>query len=392
MIDLIKLKLVAGDGGHGRVSFRREKYVLKGGPDGGYGGDGGHVILRATSHINTLKHLTGKKEISAVNGEVGGRRKKTGARGEDVVIEVPVGTVVFLEKENKASASRRKKYGVDYLINKSDLESNKYFVEKEGQGIPFREPDEVAEVEREKIFSFDQDGQEIVVCQGGFGGRGNIAFKGSRNTTPLDAEYGSFGEQKLVTLELKLLADIGLVGYPNAGKSTLLSKITKANPKTANYPFTTIEPNLGVLSLSDNKDVIVADIPGLIEGASEGKGLGLDFLRHVENSRVLLYVLFLEEEQVSDDSLSADKKAALIWQQYQLLQKELSNYHQSLVDKPFLVSVNKIDIYDQDLKKAIKDKFKKEKQEVLLFSGYTGDGLEVLVKKLEQVLAENNKN
>lgn len=389
MIDLVKLKLIAGDGGHGRVSFRREKYVPKGGPDGGYGGDGGHVIIESTKHINTLKHLTGKKEITAFAGEIGGRRKKTGERGEDIVVKVPVGTVIWVEKENQPSFFRRKKYGVEYLVNKSEVELDKYFVEKEGQGIPFRESSEWLEIERVPVFTFDQPDQRVIICQGGFGGRGNVAFKSGSNTTPLEAEYGSFAEKKLVTLELKLLADIGLVGYPNAGKSTLLSKITKANPKTANYPFTTIEPNLGVLSFGAEKDVVVADIPGLIEGASEGKGLGLDFLRHVENSRVLLYVLFLEEEQLSDKNLTVVEKTALIWQQYQLLQKELKNYHPSLIKKPFVVSVNKIDLYDQELQQAIKEKFEQARVKVLLFSGFTGDGLIKLVKKLEQVLATN---
>lgn len=390
MIDLVKLLLQAGDGGHGRVSFRREKYVAKGGPDGGYGGDGGHVILKATGHLNTLKHLSGKTDITATNGEVGGRRKKFGEKGEDIVIEVPVGTVVWLEEENKPSAARRRKYEAEHLLAKGDIESEKYFVEKEGAGIPYREPDEMFEVEREQIAALNEEGQEIIICQGGFGGRGSIAFKSSRNTTPLEAEYGSYGEKRLVSLELKLLADIGLVGYPNAGKSTLLSKITKANPKTANYPFTTIEPNLGVLTFPGGNDAIVADIPGLIEGASEGKGLGLDFLRHVENSKILLYVLFIEEAQLSDESLSLEDKVELVWKQYTSLKKELGNYHESLLKKPFMVSANKIDIYSEDIQKALKNKFKKEGVELELFSGFTNEGLDDLIEKLGKLLDKNS--
>ena len=386
MIDLVKLILTAGDGGNGRISYRHEKYAQKGGPDGGQGGDGGNIIIRATSHFNTLKHYAGKKDLSSEPGIFGGRRNKTGERGEDLLLEVPLGTVVWLEQESPQSLIRRKKYAPEHLLNRSDISAHKYFVEKEGRGIPFREPDLWLEEDKERLAVMSEEGQEIIVCQGGFGGRGNTSFKGSRNTTPLEAEYGTFGEKKVVTFELKLLADIGLVVYPNAGKSTLLSKITKANPKTANYPFTTIEPNLGVLSLAGGRDVVVADIPGLIEGASEGKGLGFDFLRHVENSQMLLFVLFLEEAQVSMEDIPGKEKADILWDQYQLLRKELKNHHESLLEKPFLVSINKIDIYDEELQKALKAKFKKEKQEVNLFSGFTGEGLDELTEKISYLL------
>lgn len=387
MIDLITLTLIAGDGGNGRVSFRHEKYAPKGGPDGGYGGDGGNIIIRATRSLNTLKHFSGKKEISAEPGGYGGRKKSTGRKGEDTIVEVPLGTVLWLEKENHRSLIRRKKYGIDHLFTKSQLELQKYYLEEDGQGVPFRELEQIEELpEREALVTLTEDGQEVIVCQGGFGGRGNIAFKGSTNTTPLEAEYGTEGEKKVITFELKLLADIGLVGYPNAGKSTLLSKITKANPKTANYPFTTIEPNLGVMSFADGRDVVVADIPGLIEGASEGKGLGLDFLRHVENSQMLLFVLFLEESDVSNTELSDEEKVGKIWEQYQLLRKELKQYHESLLEKPFLVSVNKIDIYSEELRTAIIQKFTAEKQNIFLFSGFTGEGLEALQQQIAHMV------
>ena len=386
MIDLVKLKLIAGDGGHGRVSYRHEKYAAMGGPDGGYGGAGGSIIIRSTNHYNTLKHYSGKTAITAPHGQLGGRKKMSGEKGEDTIMEVPLGTVVWLEKENQSSSNRRKRYGVKYSLKRSETKFDKYFVEKEGRGIPERPEEEFIEIEKEKIATLTEEGQEIVICQGGFGGRGNIAFKGSRNTTPLEAEYGSLGEKKTVALELKLLADIGLVGYPNAGKSTLLSKITKANPKTANYPFTTIEPNLGVLTFPSGNDAIVADIPGLIEGASEGKGLGLDFLRHVENSKMLVYVLFIEENMVSNEDVSVKEKAEMVWNQYKLLEKELKNYHPSLLEKPFFISINKIDIYPEDLQKSLKDYFSKKKQKALLFSGFTGNGLDEVISKIEDSL------
>jgi len=388
MIDLVKLTLIAGDGGHGRISFRHEKYAPKGGPDGGHGGDGGNIVLRASGHFNTLKHYMGKKEITAGVGETGGRRQKTGERGEDIILEVPLGTVVFLENENHQGLIRRKKYGVSHLLNRNEIEFDKYFTEKEGQGIPFRDADSLLGLDEGKLelVTFTEAGQEVVICQGGFGGRGNTSFKGSTNTTPLEAEYGTFGEKKVITLELKLLADIGLVGYPNAGKSTLLSKITKANPKTANYPFTTIKPNLGVLSLADGRDVVVADIPGLIEGASEGKGLGLDFLRHIENSKMLLFILFLPEEVVSDTNLSDEEKADQVWNQYQALRQELKQYHPALLEKPFLVSLNKIDIYSDELRQAIVNKFVKEKQTLQIFSGFTGDGLSEIKQQIADLV------
>jgi GTP-binding protein len=198
----------------------------------------------------------------------------------------------------------------------------------------------------------------------------------------MEAEHGTFGERKQVTLELKLLADIGLVGLPNAGKSTLLSKMTKAHPKIANYPFTTIEPNLGVLHTSQG-DLVVADIPGLIEGAHEGKGLGLDFLRHIENCRVLVCVLFLEESVVSDGSLSAENKAEMVWRQYQQLVRELTEYQEEMRQKPLVITLNKTDLYSPELLVAITERFRKEKLPILLLSGFTGAGLPEVVKRLE---------
>ncbi|HCC84215.1 MAG TPA: hypothetical protein DEP87_00810, partial [Candidatus Pacebacteria bacterium] len=243
-------------------------------------------------------------------------------------------------------------------------------------------------------------GQQIVLCQGGFGGRGNFLFRGSTNVTPLEAEYGSFGEQKEVMLELRLLADVGLVGLPNAGKSTLLSKITKATPKIGDYPFTTIEPNLGVLTIDrsspnfstvankSRRDVVIADIPGLIEGASQGKGLGLDFLRHLENCRRLVYVLALSEAMVFDDQLSLTQKAELVWQQYLTLKQELTEYsrlsqnRETLLQKQYILTLNKIDIYSTELIDAIVNIFTQNDEAILPFSGFTGEGLAMVIQAM----------
>lgn len=443
MIDLVKLILIAGNGGYGRVSFRREKYVPKGGPDGGSGGNGGDVIIRGNQGLSTLKHLAGKKVIQAENGDHGGKRKKEGKKGNNVVVEVPLGTVVHLIRENKCSAQRTKdwlllrkltdqdkKANQDVKIyqdkkiiwlkrRKDEIELEKYDVEKIGQGIPTQERDPLSKKETDSsqiLLEITQDGQEYIICQGGFGGRGNTAFKSASHQTPLEAECGSVGEIKEVNLELKLLADLGLVGFPNAGKSTFLSKVTKANPKIANYPFTTLEPNLGILdfqmmksvrlkpSSSAKKEIVIADIPGLIEGASQGKGLGFSFLRHLEHCRMLLFMLYLEESIVFNQEIDNQAKAVFVWQQYQSLKKELSNYSllmskkmplvESLVDrevdiaidlisKPYILSLNKIDIYNKKLIDTICRYFQSQKEKIVPFSAVTGEGLADLVKCLE---------
>lgn len=431
MLDIAKLKLIAGDGGNGRISFRREKYVAKGGPDGGIGGDGGSIIVRGKRGLSTLNKYAGVVSVEAKNGKPGGAKKMSGSKAEDEVMEVPLGTVIWAVGGNKV-ANRRSSYfgGVNQVFRRGDVEFEKFFVEKEGQAAPPREGNEVDDfgydgvsvsvsaqapvsaqaqaptiapvrsngvgdekkIERKiKLAEILEDGQEVVLCQGGFGGRGNTSFKGSTNTTPLEAEYGTFGERRQVILELKLLADVGLVGFPNAGKSTLLSKITRANPKIANYPFTTLEPNLGVMSFmgdkSGKKELVVADIPGLIEGASMGKGLGLDFLRHVENCRVLMFVLYLDESVVFDESISEEEKAKTVLKQYNDLQKELTNYHPDLAKKPFILTLNKIDIYTSKLIDAIRSIFNEQNMVLMPFSGVSGEGLEEVEKKLREVVS-----
>lgn len=375
MIDIVKLKLLAGNGGNGRVSFRREKYVPKGGPDGGSGGLGGSIIIKADQGINTLSHLAGKKKFQAEHGQMGGKKNQTGKNGQDLIIKVPVGTAIWLEAENEISQQHRR-----FSHLKQSLE--KFFLEKEGQQVPFRpEPelvfvaDDVSQKQTPFVF-FEKDGQEYVICKGGQGGKGNKSFASAGHQVPLEAEYGEWGEQKYVVFELQLLADIGLVGFPNAGKSTFLSIATQANPKIANYPFTTIEPNLGILSLADGQQLVMADIPGLIAGASQGKGLGHNFLKHISHCKVLLFVLSLEEAVIFDDEVTQKDKAEALWQQFLTLQKELSDYSALLSRKPFFVVVNKSDLFSNDLRKTVTSIFKQHEQPILFMSGVTGEGVD----------------
>lgn len=426
MIDLVRLQLQAGNGGDGRVSFHREKFITKGGPDGGDGGNGGGIILVGKPGLTTLRALAGVKKIEAKSGAIGGRRKMYGVKGDDVEVEVPIGTEVWLIAENPVSRTRTIRYGLDQLLAKSEVPAGTYTVEREGRPVPSREGNDpipvdpafyqeqfalrqgsdfdAAHFSKEirgeravKVVTITEPGQQVKVCQGGAGGRGNFLFRSSTNTTPLEAEYGGFGEYKEVYLELKLLADVGLVGYPNAGKSTLLAKVTRANPKIGDYPFTTIEPNLGVLSVSQwspefattrnksRKDLVIADIPGLIEGASEGKGLGHEFLRHVENCQKLVFVLAIDEAIVFDETITTEQKAQTVWEQFELLRKELRQYSPDMIHKPYIVSLNKIDIYNKELLDAVINLFKQKDIVILPFSGVTGVGLKELI---QQVIAD----
>jgi len=414
MIDLVKLHLQAGNGGNGRVAFRREKYIPRGGPSGGNGGDGGSIIIQGVNNLSSLHHLAGVKGYTAQIGQAGGNKKKTGVKGESVVIKVPVGTRIWLLAENEISQTRRQRYSLEYKLNRDEVNIEKYYLTEMGEAAPRCKVDEVIPIlakseqlkeqyqtlvdvinsptdslkdvdfkklPKQYLLEITSNGQEVVICQGGFGGRGNDAFKGPAKTTPMEAEKGSSGEHKVVVLEQLLLADVGLVGFPNAGKSTLISVLTQARPKVGNYPFTTLEPHLGVMEV-DGKELVVADIPGLIEGASEGKGLGHAFLRHVEHCSLLLFVLFLPEEAVFNDELDVTQKAEQIYDQFVKLHQELSDYGQELINKPYLIGVNKIDIYSAELIEAIQDIFAQNNQEVLLFSAATQEQVPELLTKL----------
>jgi len=290
-IDYVKFCSRSGAGGAGAMHFRREKHVPKGGPDGGDGGRGGHIILRGTTQVWTLLHLKYKKHVIAESGKGGDGGRRTGADGKDVILEVPLGTVA------------------------KDAETG------------------------EKRFEITSDGQEVILTKGGRGGLGNDHFKSSTNQAPHYAQPGEEGIEEWIILELKLLADVGLVGFPNAGKSTLLSSISAARPEIGDYPFTTLVPNLGVVSYRDDKSFVMADIPGIIEGAAEGKGLGIRFLRHIERNSILLFLIPADAKDIGD--------------QYRILLGELRKYNPELLDKKRLLAISKVDMLDEELMKEM---------------------------------------
>lgn len=408
MFDLVQLRLNAGNGGNGRVSFRREKFISKGGPDGGNGGNGGSIIIKAVRSLNTLQHFAGVKEFSAEHGQIGGPSNMEGNAGEDLIIEVPIGTRVWLTAENFISKVRRT-YRPHEGQSGPVIKHKKFQLSVKGGRVEPLPPDEVepiqdiettgsenseeAQVTRSEtlqktrfqdipkklLIELNEEGQTYLVCKGGQFGRGNDTFKSSINTTPIEAEYGIPGEKKHILLELRLIADIGLVGFPNAGKSTLLSIVTRANPKIANYPFTTLEPNLGVMFSEEagGRDIVMADIPGLIEGASQGKGLGYEFLRHVQASRALLFVVSLDEKEIFSETTD-EEKAELLWNQYITLIDELKKYDLSLLEKPSIISLSKTDLYSADLLKNITSYFRTHELEILPFSAVTRSGVNLL--------------
>ena len=297
-IDYVKFCSRSGKGGAGSVHFRREKHVPKGGPDGGDGGRGGHIILRGNKQLWTLLHLKYRKHVIAQNGQSGAGGIKTGAQGKDEILEVPIGTVA------------------------KDADTGEI---------------------KHEIMS---DGQEVILTSGGRGGLGNIHFKSATNQTPRYAQTGEEGIEEWITLELKILADVGLVGFPNAGKSTLLSVVSAAKPEIADYAFTTLTPNLGVVAYRDHKSFVMADIPGIIEGAAEGKGLGIRFLRHIERNSVLLFL-------IPSDSNSIEKE-------YQILLSELKKYNPELLDKKRVLAISKSDFLDEELRKELNEEMKNE--------------------------------
>ncbi|RDV17098.1 GTPase ObgE [Pontibacter diazotrophicus] len=286
-IDYVKICSRSGHGGGGSAHFHRDKMTSKGGPDGGDGGRGGHIILRGNAQLWTLLHLQYRKHVIAENGHNGGPNHSFGAQGKDDVLEVPLGTIA------------------------RDAETGEFKCE------------------------ITEDGQEIILTPGGRGGLGNAHFKSATNQTPRYAQPGEPGIEEWVVLELKLLADVGLVGFPNAGKSTLLSVVSAAKPKIANYAFTTLAPNLGVVAYRDYKSFVIADIPGIIEGASEGKGLGLRFLRHIERNSMLLFMISCESADIAEE--------------YKVLLNELQTFNPELLDKKRILAVTKSDMLDEEL-------------------------------------------
>ncbi|OPZ31482.1 MAG: GTPase Obg [Bacteroidetes bacterium ADurb.BinA174] len=313
-VDYVKIFCRSGKGGRGSTHFRREKYIPKGGPDGGDGGNGGNIILRGNRNYWTLLHLKFQRHIFAGHGESGSRRNSSGKKGESKIIEVPCGTVAY------------------------DAHTGEY------------------------LCDIIYDGQEVVLLKGGRGGLGNTNFKSPTNQAPRYAQPGEPYEEKWVILELKLLADVGLVGFPNAGKSTLLSVVSAAKPKIGNYPFTTLEPNLGIVSYRDGKSFVMADIPGIIEGASEGKGLGLRFLRHIERNSLLLFVVPADAEDIHEE--------------YNILLNELTRHNPELLDKRRVLAISKSDMLDDELMHEIS--YDLPKIPYVFISSITGYGIPAL--------------
>ncbi|MBO0328968.1 GTPase ObgE [[Muricauda] lutisoli] len=327
-VDYVKVHISSGNGGKGSAHLRREKYVAKGGPDGGDGGRGGHVIVKGNKNLWTLVHYKFKKHFKAGHGEHGAKSRSTGADGEDVYLEVPLGTVV------------------------RDTETNKV------------------------LFEITEDGEEKIVLEGGMGGLGNWHFKSATNQTPRYAQPGIKGQEGHLTLELKVLADVGLVGFPNAGKSTLLSVMTSAKPKIANYEFTTLKPNLGIVEYRDFQSFVMADIPGIIEGAAEGKGLGHYFLRHIERNATLLFLIPADSKDIS--------------QEYNILLDELRRYNPELLDKGRLVAISKCDMLDQELIDEMDEDMKEDFKDVpyMFISSVSGLGIQQLKDRLWKLLNE----
>ncbi|MCR9171702.1 MAG: GTPase ObgE [bacterium] len=314
-VDYVKIHTKSGNGGGGSTHFRREKYIPKGGPDGGDGGRGGHVILRGNKQLWTLLHLKFKKHIKAGHGAHGSGNLKTGSQGQDVFIDVPLGTVA------------------------RDGETN------------------------EILFEVTEEGQEVILEKGGRGGLGNNNFKSATNQTPRYAQPGEDGREGWKILELKILADVGLVGFPNAGKSTLLASVSAAKPEIADYPFTTLRPNLGIVSYRDHRSFVMADIPGIIEDAHQGKGLGLRFLRHIERNSLLLFMVPADSDDIA--------------QEYAILYRELRLYNPELIHKDIILAITKSDMLDDELKEEIKPSLPKDVPHIFI-SSVTNSGIDAL--------------
>ncbi len=323
-VDYVRICCRSGAGGSGSAHFYRDKLTAKGGPDGGDGGRGGHIILKGNKQLWTLLPLKYRKHVIAGPGNAGSGGMRTGAQGEDIILEVPIGTVA------------------------KDVETGEY------------------------LFEISKHDEEVVLVSGGRGGLGNTNFKSSTNRAPQYAQPGEEGKLEWKILELKLLADVGLVGFPNAGKSTLLSVVSAAKPKIANYAFTTLVPNLGIVKYRDARSFVMADIPGIIQGAHEGKGLGIRFLRHIERNALLLFVIPADAEDISKE--------------YQVLLNELQQYNPELMDKPRLIAISKSDLIDAELQEMIIKDLELD-SEYLFFSAVTNEGLQELKDKIWELIA-----
>ena len=332
-IDEAKIKVKAGDGGNGCMAFRREKFVPRGGPSGGDGGKGGDIVMESSERHNTLVHFRFNPEHSAERGRHGEGSNRTGRDGADVLLKVPVGTIVYDDETG------------------------------------------------EKAFEFTHADERFVIARGGRGGRGNARFATSVHQAPREHEAGRPGEEHTYRLELKLLADVGLVGYPNVGKSTLISRISSARPKIADYPFTTLEPNLGVVAVSEARDEIsfvVADIPGLIEGAHTGAGLGTQFLRHIERTRLLVHLVDVSDSSGRDD----------VTKDVTVIQGELASFGAHLDEKPVIMVASKVDVVNKDKLAALKKYCKKRKLKLFEISAVTGKGIEELKYAIAEEVQE----
>jgi GTPase len=326
-IDYTEIEIKAGKGGDGAVTFRREKYVPKGGPSGGDGGRGGNIFIQAHHNLNTLLDFRYHKKYIAENGGAGASALKHGKDGEDIIIKVPVGTLI------------------------KDVETNHI------------------------LCDLDEDNKKILIAKGGKGGKGNSNFATPTNQAPRYAENGKIGQEKKIILELKLIADIGLVGYPNSGKSTLISVISSARPKIADYPFTTLEPNLGIVKYNEFQSFTVADIPGIIEGAHKGKGLGIKFLKHIERTKILLFLIDITSENHQKD--------------FTVLLNELKSYSPELAGKPKIIAFSKADLLpDKEQLKLGNKKIRNADSKTLVFSSVTQQGIPELIRCLWQILHE----
>lgn len=329
-VDKALIYLTAGNGGHGGMSFRREKFEPNGGPDGGNGGRGGDIILKADKSLRTLLPFKYKKKYKAESGQNGTKGRSAGKSGEDLIIRVPVGTVIFDKKTGKP------------------------------------------------IYDLKEDEEEFIAAKGGKGGLGNMNFKTSTRQAPRFAQGGQKGQERILELELKLLADVGLLGFPNVGKSTFLSRVTSAKPKIANYHFTTIQPNLGVVDFKNYDSFVVADIPGIIEGAHEGIGLGIQFLRHIERTKMLVHFV---------DAAGSEGRDPI--EDFKIINNELKEYNEKLAGRKQIVALNKTDlIYDDEEIEILKEEFEKMGYETFVISAATGEGLEALLTRCVQLLEE----